>query len=176
MESLSQERRAPTLVPLRTRVLADAFSAALAYHAAAVVLAAIELIRHPPNDLTHALYLNLPMQSLAVFSAAFLLRGGVVCLRRGRGGVREGIVGDLCVLVVVIAVFCGVSLPFDTSGAALFGIIVMAAVGIPLVIAASLLSVLAARRRWAARVLTLVVAVDVLALIVGSGLSLVAQP
>ncbi|WP_308490944.1 hypothetical protein [Microbacterium terrisoli] len=161
---------------MHTKLYASALSAALAYHFGAVVLAVIELLRNPPSGLQHALHLNLPMQNLAVFAAAFLLRACVVRLRRGRQGMKEAVVGDLCVFGLIVVVFCVVSLPFDTSGAALFGIIVMTMIGVPLVIATSLLSQIAAHRRWVSIVLAAVAALDVLALIVSSGMSLVAQP
>lgn len=154
----------------------SAYSAALTYHLLAVVLTLAELVRYSPDTSSETATLQLPVRNLAVFGAAFIVRAVIMQIPVREKRARRVVVGDTCAFAVIIAVFCVVSLPFDTSGAALLGVVAMTALGIPLVALTSALSILVSRRRWIATTLLALAVADLIALVLCSALQLIAQP
>jgi len=153
----------------------SAYSAALTYHLLAVVLTLTELLRYSPSALGDAAS-QLPLRNLAIFGAAFLVRALIMQIPVREGRDRRVVVGDLLAFAAIIAIFLAVSVPLDTSGAALFGILTATALGLPVVALTSALSIRAGRKPWIATTLLTLAVADLLPIILCSALQLISHP
>ena len=150
---------------------ASVVSAALAYHFGAFVVFLIRIpavgggSRVPDNyfylDSAHALAF------LALGAVCRILSSSVL---RKRDSASRVVLGDLCVMLLAVAVVAAIVLPLDSAGVGIFAIMVILFWGLPFTALVSGLSLLVAQYAWLQILLTVVLMVHVAMYIVGLAL------
>src|SRR3954447_25009515 len=110
---------------------AGVVSAALAYHLAGFSLLLVRLPRHGGwVRLAENLYTD-SLQALAFLALGVVCRMLTITAYRSIDVPSRVVLGDMCVVLLAFAVVAAIAIPLDTSGAALFGILVSLAWGLP---------------------------------------------
>ena len=154
-------------MPATSSWYASVVSAALAYHLGGFALLLIRLPGYGKwSVLAENLYID-SLQALAFVALGALCRTLTIAVLRSLGSASRVVVSDICVVLFAFVGVAAIAIPIDSSGAALFGVLVGLTWGLPAVVLLSVLSIIVERYPWLQVLLAVALFLDASLLLMG---------